>query len=350
MNGFQYCTAMVAVKDPLLRTALADAILALGFRVVLRADGLAEAVAKLIQIRVSPTKAGIGELDLLVTRAAPGNAEGNALIRWVRAHADTPDPFLPILAIGPVKLGENNQLTMGIGETAALTPGFGADDLAAAVYRAIVDQRHFVKVGKYFGPDRRVTEAHIPEERRESDLPYNKAGVRFYPLPTNRGEKLGKDFKVNMQSVGAVRAALDNHIPTFRTWVEKRSKQIEAAPFRDCDSSPDQCRAIVSKLGEISADAEAKAAIFGFPLISAIAASLRHMTELEPVFTRTYIDLVTKHGKAMKAALLDKDRSYTSDFATGIMEELQRIVDRYYATHPELLEHPTPQASETLQQ
>ncbi|RVU33894.1 hypothetical protein EOI86_22445 [Hwanghaeella grinnelliae] len=337
MSGYQYCSAMVVEKDSFLRDALVDAINALGFRFVLKADGLPDAVEKLIQVRVNPDKVGTGGLDLLVTQASDRYAEGKGLIRWVRAHKDSPDPFMPILAIGPSKPGANNIISMGVGETAALPPGFSAEDFAAGVFKSTADQRHFVKVGKYFGPDRRLTEEEIPDERRESDLPYNKAGVRFFPPPSNRLERIGKDFRIGPDHVGAVKTAIEMHTPDFRKWVEKRSRQIISAPLSDCDQRPEHCKAVVSKLGEISAETEIKAAIFGFPLITAIAASLRELTEVEPVFTRVYIDLISKHGTAMLAALHDDQRSRTSEFATEIMAELRAIVQKYYKAHPELL-------------
>ena len=347
MSGYQYCSAMVVEKDSFLRDALVDAVNALGFRFVLKADGLSDAVEKLIKVRVNPDKVGTGGLDLLVTQASDRHVEGKGLIRWVRAHADSPDPFMPILAIGPAKPGANKIISMGLGETAALPPGFSAKDFAAGVFKSTVDQRHFVKAGKYFGPDRRLTEEEIPDERRESDLPYNKAGVRFYPPPTNRLDKIGKDFRIGPDHVAAVNTAIENHIPDFRKWVEKRSRQIIAAPLSDCDQRPEHCNAVVAKLGEISAETETKAAIFGFPLISAIASSLRELTEVDPVFTRVYIDLVSKHGTAMLAALHDGQRSRTSEFATEIMGELRNIVQKYYKTHPELLKTAAPAPAPT---
>jgi len=349
MSGYQYCTAMVVEKDSFLRDALVDAINAMGFRFVLKADGLPDAVEKLIKVRVNPDKVGTGGVDLLVTQASDRYVEGKGLIRWVRAHTDSPDPFMPILAIGPAQPGTNKIISMGIGETIALPPGFSAEDFAAGVFKSTIDQRHFVKVGRYFGPDRRLTEEEIPDERRESDLPYNKAGVRFYPPPTGRIEKIGKDFRIGPDHVDAVRSAIEMHIPDFRKWVEKRSRQIVSAPLGDCDQRPDHCKAVVAKLGEISADAEIKATIFGFPLISAIASSLRELTEVDPVFTRVYIDLVTKHGTAMLAAIHDDKRSRTSEFAVEIMGELRNIVQKYYKAHPELLKtesaEPTPAGS-----
>lgn len=337
MGGYQYCSAMVVGKNSFLRDALVDAINALGFRFVLQADGLPDAVDKLIKVRVNPDKVGTGGIDLLVTQASDRYAEGKGLIRWVRAHADSPDPFMPILAIGPAKPGANRIISMGIGETAALPPGFSAEDFAAGVFKSTGDQRPFVKVGRYFGPDRRLTAEEIPDERRESDLPYNKAGVRFYPLQTSRIEKIGKGFRIGPHHVEAVRTAIENHAPDFRKWVEKRSRQIISAPLSDCDQRPEHCRTVVSKIRDISADAETKAAIFGYPLITAIASSLRELTEVDPIFTRVYIDLITKHGTAMMAALHDDQKSRTSEFASEIMGELRKIVQKYHTTYPDLL-------------
>ena len=82
MSGYQYCSTMVVEKVSFLRDALVDANHALGFRFVLKADGLPDAVEKLIKVRVNPDKVGTGGLclDLLVTLARiDGSTDGATL-------------------------------------------------------------------------------------------------------------------------------------------------------------------------------------------------------------------------------------------------------------------------------
>lgn len=70
---------MVVEKDSFLRDALVDANHALGFRFVLKAAGLPDAVEKLIKVRVNPDKVGTGGLDLLVTQVSDCYVEGRGL-------------------------------------------------------------------------------------------------------------------------------------------------------------------------------------------------------------------------------------------------------------------------------
>ncbi len=138
-------TAMFVDDSPYMRKLIHDLLVLMGLgKVITAADG--EAALKLYKEQVP---------DLLITDASMQPMDGFELVKRIRMDADNPNPFVPIIMLsGHVEMA-NIERARDQGVTEYLAKPVSAQSLMARVISVIERPRQFVKVGPYFGPDRR---------------------------------------------------------------------------------------------------------------------------------------------------------------------------------------------------
>lgn len=107
--------------------------------------------------------------DIVITDWRMPPTDGIDLVKRIRLDMDSPNPYLPIIMLtGFTELHRVKQ-ARDAGVTAFLAKPISAQALYKRLCTVIDDQRPFVRVGDFFGPDRRVkhrAEAFIGAERR----------------------------------------------------------------------------------------------------------------------------------------------------------------------------------------
>lgn len=100
--------------------------------------------------------------------------DGEAFVRHVRNHSDSPNPTLPIIVVtGHTEVGVVARMR-DAGVSDFLAKPFSPHTLLARVVSAVVSPRPFVKTVTYFGPDRRRLQRPFQgTERRVSNLPFS---------------------------------------------------------------------------------------------------------------------------------------------------------------------------------
>ncbi len=138
-------TAMFVDDSPYMRKLIHDLLILMGIgKVITASDG--EAALKLYKEQVP---------DLLITDASMKPMDGYELVRRIRMDADNPNPFVPIIMLsGHVEM-TNIEKARDQGVTEYLAKPVSAQSLMTRVISVIERPRQFVKVGPYFGPDRR---------------------------------------------------------------------------------------------------------------------------------------------------------------------------------------------------
>ncbi|MGE0251397.1 MAG: response regulator [Dongiaceae bacterium] len=93
--------------------------------------------------------------DLVLTDVVMEPVDGISFIERVRKGKDSPDPFIPIIAVtGYTEQFRVYQLR-DVGVTEILAKPISAQELAARISAVIENPRPFVRTKTYFGPDRR---------------------------------------------------------------------------------------------------------------------------------------------------------------------------------------------------
>jgi two-component system, chemotaxis family, chemotaxis protein CheY len=154
-------TAMFVDDSPYMRKLIHDLLIIMGIGKVLTAsDG--ESALKLYNENAP---------DFLITDASMEPMDGFEFVRRIRMDKNNPNPFVPIIMLsGHVEMA-NIERARDNGVTEYLAKPVSADSLMTRVISVIERPRQFVKVGPYFGPDRRrhTDDVFFGENKRGSE-------------------------------------------------------------------------------------------------------------------------------------------------------------------------------------
>jgi two-component system chemotaxis response regulator CheY len=146
---------LVAEPNPLMRKVTRDILMLLGARRVIDVASMREAAAFIQQ----------GDIDFLLAEWYLEGACGVDLVRWVR-HVGSDTKFLPVIMVTSQTRMQNIVMARNAGVTEVVAKPFSAKSLIARIREVVERPRNFVRVGEYFGPDRR-RRAEILEEGRD---------------------------------------------------------------------------------------------------------------------------------------------------------------------------------------
>ena len=112
------------------------------------------------------------DIDLLVVDADMPGTSGYELVRWLRRANLEPNSFTPVILMAPHVRRRNIAQARDCGANFVVTKPFSATTLLERVIWVAKDQRPFLTVGDYFGPDRRFRDGTRKdgEERREDKI------------------------------------------------------------------------------------------------------------------------------------------------------------------------------------
>jgi len=161
MSGYDFETLKVLVADDSrpMRSLIKSFLLGFGVKEMFEAADANEAFEEVKS----------NEPDIVITDWRMPPTDGLDLVRQIRIDMESPNPYLPIIMLtGFTELHRVKQ-ARDAGVTAFLAKPISAAALYRRLCTVIDDQRPFVRVGEFFGPDRRAkrrSEPYMGVERR----------------------------------------------------------------------------------------------------------------------------------------------------------------------------------------
>lgn len=161
MSGYDFETMKVLVADDSrpMRSLIKSFLLGFGVKEMFEAADANEAFEEVKTC----------EPDIVITDWRMPPTDGLDLVREIRMNMESPNPYLPIIMLtGFTELHRVKQ-ARDAGVTAFLAKPISAAALYRRLCTVIDDQRPFVRVGEFFGPDRRAkrrSEPYMGVERR----------------------------------------------------------------------------------------------------------------------------------------------------------------------------------------
>ncbi|WNK01278.1 response regulator [Thalassospiraceae bacterium LMO-JJ14] len=161
MSGYDFETLKVLVADDSrpMRSLIKSFLLGFGVKEMFEAADANEAYDEVKN----------EEPDIVITDWRMPPTDGLDLVKQIRMDLDSPNPYLPVIMLtGFTELHRVKQ-ARDAGVTAFLAKPISAAALYRRLCTVIDDQRPFVRVGEFFGPDRRArrrTEPYMGTERR----------------------------------------------------------------------------------------------------------------------------------------------------------------------------------------
>ena len=146
---------LVVEDSTYLRSLIIQSLKALGVGMVPAVDHGGEAIDVLRLMKKDPMRAGVMNIDVIMSNWQMSPVDGLILLRWVRRHKESPDRFIPFIMVtgraDPVSVSQARDLGM----TEMLGKPFSANSIGERVLQVIGRPRQFLHTAKYFGPDRR---------------------------------------------------------------------------------------------------------------------------------------------------------------------------------------------------
>ena len=108
--------------------------------------------------------------DLLLVDCEMPGMDGFELVRWLRRSGLEPNAFIPVIMTAAHIRRPRVAEARDCGASFIITKPFSATTLLERIVWVGRDNRPFLEVGDYFGPDRRFRKAPVPGEERRADL------------------------------------------------------------------------------------------------------------------------------------------------------------------------------------
>ena len=109
-------------------------------------------------------------IDLLMVDCEMPGMDGFELVRWLRRSGLEPNAFIPVIMTAAHIRRPRVAEARDCGASFIITKPFSATTLLERIVWVGRDNRPFLEVGDYFGPDRRFRKAPVPGEERRADL------------------------------------------------------------------------------------------------------------------------------------------------------------------------------------
>ena len=112
---------------------------------------------------------GDAEVDLLVVDCEMPGMDGFELVQWLR-RSGPPNAFVPVIMTAAHIRRSMVNKARNCGANYIVTKPFSASSLLERIVWVARDNRPFLEVGEYFGPDRRFRAGDPPGQERRSDV------------------------------------------------------------------------------------------------------------------------------------------------------------------------------------
>lgn len=157
-------SVLLAEDNSYLRTLLLQSLKALGVGTVRTVNDGGAAIEVLQLIKDDPVRAGMMNVDIIVSNWQMSPIDGLMLLRWVRRHKESTCRFIPFVMVTGYADKEQVAQARELGVTEMLAKPFSVDSVAERVLQVIERPRQFVHTAAYFGPDRRRQQLAMPSD------------------------------------------------------------------------------------------------------------------------------------------------------------------------------------------
>ena len=148
-------SVLVVEDSPFIRSLVANALRMLGVGQVSLMDHGGAAIEFLQLVKNDPMRAGVMQVDIVLSNWQMSPVDGTMLLRWVRRHKDSPDRFIPFIMMTAFTERERVIELRELGVSELMTKPFTIQGLGEKLVTTIARNRQFVHTSEYFGPDRR---------------------------------------------------------------------------------------------------------------------------------------------------------------------------------------------------
>lgn len=322
MAGLNRSSILVVDDHEEIRKILMSLLRDLGCENVLGAESAGEAIEILTMVKKTPAKLGVYEIDAVVSDWVMPDLDGAALLRWIRRHHNSPNRFMPFLMLSAYSDEERVQKARDLGVNGFMAKPFTCETFATYLLDAMMDERHYVWLSDYFGPDRRRRIEDVPEEHRQSDVPYSEKGVRYFPSPKTIRNRVGKGFEFDDETIAEVQRELEQWSEDFVDWTKIHVKKLDAALAKCAMVDTKGRHGILEEINHHAHELRGLGGTFGFPLVTTVSMSLFDLTLGKVTPTDECLSLIKTHVDTLRAVIRENVRGEGGPIGQELVQEL----------------------------
>lgn len=335
MHPLQNLTILLVEDTWQIRNLLTSILTQLGFGRVIRASNGAEAIQMMKLMREDPRKAGFSNIDIILSDWVMEPVDGPMLLRWVRRHKESPDRFMPFVMISAYSDDARVEMARDLGVNEFLSKPFSVKDIAGHLEAVVRDTREFCRTSMYFGPNRRRKRVapDLPDRRfhkksNEVIKTSKDFGIRFYPQPRTlisklvSGQEISENVLFDWQQLESMEDELDKFSEDFMDWTAEYVAQLDRHMKLARELPVEKRKQLFGAISMVAHELRGQGGVFGYPLVSSIAASLFDFTHQMLDRSDDSLQLIKEHVDALKAVLREKIRGDGGAIGIAVMQAL----------------------------
>lgn len=349
MSGYnlEKLTILIADDDEFSRSTLASVLrgLKVGKLVIARDGG--EAINHLKMAGFTATKPGEIGIDIIMCDWLMTPVSGAMLLRWLRRSDESPDRFIPVIAVSGAVDIQNVQEARDLGVHEFLTKPYSSKAVIGKIHALIDAPRQFIYNGDYFGPDRRRqdmvfkgddrrgdgVEMEVIQTGKRPETLNTKAKIWLFDLPNKLKAKVGVADRENVIDPKLLRAA-EKHLremaDDYTDWVKGNLAQLQLN-FEQLTGSPKNPWKYIHNIHNISHEMRGQGDTFGFKLISIFCNSLCSFTEAKSVeIDEKLLDLIKAHLDGIQTVIRQQIKDDGGEIGTELVRTMEEAKDKFY--------------------
>lgn len=159
-------SVLVVEDSQFIRSLIVNSLRIMGIGSIQSVDDGSQAIDFIKQVANDPMKAGMMNIDLIISDWEMSPVDGMMVLRWIRRHKDSPDRFIPFLMLTGYSEPKRVHDARAMGVNEFMSKPFTVNALADKLFSIINKPRQFVHTSTYFGPDRRRQSVAIKGKER----------------------------------------------------------------------------------------------------------------------------------------------------------------------------------------
>ncbi len=328
-SGLDRVVVLVVDENLKMRALLGSILSSLGVGTVLWAPSGVKAIELIHEMRRRPERFGVSGIDLIISEWDMAWVDGAALLRWIRHHPESPDRFLPFIAISATPSEERVKAARDLGANQFIARPFTVNSLCDHIDSLVRNDRRYVKTGEYFGPDRRFHDLPVAVDRR-ADSESEPVGVRFILPPRGLAAKVGGRLQVEPEMLAEAENELatwrEEFVDTVRDYLDRLTR--EYTTIRVAEDALVRLAA-PDRLGRIGRQLHGHGQSFGCPLVTTVARSLHQLTGQGHATGDDYLELLGTHLDTIRAVLSAEPPGDGGKVGRELVRELHRATRKF---------------------
>lgn len=337
-KNFDKITLLLVDDSDQVRDLITSILRCLGIGEVLKARDGGEAIEILKTHPLDHRKPGGCGIDLIISDWLMSPVDGISLLRWVRQHHASPNPFIPFVMISGICDTEKITRARDLGANGFLAKPFSVDAITTRLQTLLTNENIFVKSDNFFGPDRRKKNIEDYEIDRRNKFDQSQK-IRKYRVASIVPKKLKKIIDgtsdkhsvVDPQIMRDIRQALSKQTNDFIDVVLKYVHLLES----DCKAALNledfKRKPFFKRLNSIAHELRGLGGIFDYPLIAIVAQSLYDLTSIHDL-SDDCLKLIKDHIDSFKVILRSNIKGMGGNIGRELIDALdianQRFIHR----------------------